>query len=144
LNLAGVLRERLRGSGCRALLPLRVRTTPRNFLYPDLVIICGKPRLTDEKQDTLINPKVIIEILSPSTRDYDYGGKFELYRQIPAFEEYLLVSQSEPKVEVFRKSSDDLWTLRTCRGIEAEVALESVQVTIPLREIFENVEFPAE
>ena len=80
-NLVFALKLRLRAVGCSIQpRPLRARVTPSKYLYPDLQIVCGNPELTDEHADTLVNPRVVIEILSPSTADYDHGGKFELYR----------------------------------------------------------------
>ena len=83
---------------------IRVRVSPKKYLYPDLLVYCGEPQLTDEVEDTITNPKVIVEVLSPSTANYDQGGKFRLYQQLPSFEEYVLVSQDTPRVEVSRKT----------------------------------------
>lgn len=138
-NLTASVVPRLRQRGCRAVLALRVRVNLRKFVYPDLAIICGEPALTDEHHDTLTNPVAIVEILSPSTADYDYGGKFALYRTLPSFREYALVSQSEPRVEVFRKADDGTWVLSTIPGLEASFTLSGVDV--PLAEIYEGVEF---
>ena len=111
-NVAGALR--LRGGPCRRVIaPVRVRVSPTKFLYPDVFVYCGEPALTDQHADTLTNPKVIVEILSPSTKDYNYGSKFEFYRLLPSFEEYVLISQTEPRVEVLRRNAHDRWTLTT-------------------------------
>ena len=112
--------------------------SPTKFILPDLLVYCGKPALTDEHQDTITNPKVVIEILSPSTRDYDYGEKFWLYRRLPSFEEYLLVSQSEPCVEVFRLTPEREWLLATYQGLEAVVPVPSLGISIPLAGIYEE------
>jgi Uma2 family endonuclease len=137
VNAAHRFSERLRGSVCRvANSTVRIRVSPTKFVYPDLVVVCGNPVFTDEVEDTIINPKVIVEILSPSTADYDYGGKFALYRRLPSFEEYLLIAQDEPRIEVFRKTPDSHWLLSTYEGLESTVRVESLDIALPLAEIY--------
>ena len=77
-----------------------------------------------------------MEVLSPSTADYDYGGKFALYRSLPSFEEYLLIAQDEPRIEVFRKNSEGHWVLYTYEGMESTVRVESLAIDLPLAEIY--------
>ena len=88
--------------------------------------------LTDEYQDTVTNPKVIVEILSPSTADYDYGQKFILYRKLESFEEYLLVAQDEARIEVARKTVDKRWLISTYEGLDAVVNVESLGISLPM------------
>ncbi len=134
--------ERLDGSPCEvAGATIRVRVSPSKYLYPDVIVYCGKPELTDEHQDTISNPKVIVEILSPSTEGYDYGKKFVLYRGLPSFEEYLLVSQDEPRVEVSRRTPENRWLLTTYSGLDAVVQVESLGISIPMTELYDGVEF---
>ena len=143
-NLCWRLGERLFKSPCHAAgSSIRVRTSPTKFVIPDIAVVCGKPALTDEYQDTLTNPKVIVEILSPSTADYDYGGKFIQYRQLESFEEYVLVAQDQPRVEVFRKTSGSRWIINTYEGLEAVAAVETLSISLPLIEIYSGIEFPA-
>jgi Uma2 family endonuclease len=143
INVAALLRTALRGTPCQvAGSSLRLRVSPTKFIVPDLIIVCGKPALTDEFQDTLTNPKVVIEILSPSTADYDYGRKFLLYRRLPSFEEYILISQDQARVEVYRKTSEDHWTLSTVRGLGGVVALQTVGVSLALADVYESVDLP--
>jgi len=143
VNIAGVLRERLAKTPCRAAGgPLRVRATPTRFVLPDLIVFCGKPVLTDEHQDTLTNPKVIVEILSPSTADYDYGEKFIVYRRIESFEEYVLVAQDQARVEVFRKTPDKRWLISTYEGLDAVAEVESLGISFKLAEVYAGVELP--
>src|SRR5947207_433815 len=120
---------------------LRVRVSPSKYVYPDILIYCGKPMLTDELSDTITNPKVIVEILSPSTEDYDYGKKFILYRSLPSFEEYLLISQEQPRVEVSRRTPENRWVLSTYIGLDTTVNVESLGISIPMGELYEGVEF---
>ena len=122
---------------------LRVRVSPTKYVLPDIVVVCGKPALTDEVQDTLTNPKVIIEILSPSTMDYDFGEKFRLYRRLPSFEEYVLVSQDRARVETYRKTADKRWVLTIFEGLDSVAPIESLNVSLPLAEVYDGVELPA-
>ena len=92
MNLALEVGNALRGGSCRAFdSDLRVRVSSRMYTYPDLTIVCGKPILADERQDILLNPKVIVEVLSPSTEYYDRGAKFQRYREIDSLTDYILV-----------------------------------------------------
>lgn len=137
------LKTALRGKPCKvASAAVRVRVRPSKFVIPDLMIVCGEPAFADKVRDTVTNPRVIVEILSPSTADYDYGEKFILYRGLPSFEEYLLVSQDHARVEVFRKTSDGRWMLTTYLGLDAVVPIESVGVDLALAEVYDGVEFP--
>ena len=133
----------LRGTPCRVAGPLRVRVSPSKYVYPDVLVYCGKPVTTDDQTDTITNPKVIVEILSPSTEDYDYGKKFVAYRALVSFQEYLLISQDKPRVEVFRKMPDERWVLTTFEGLNAVVAVESLAISIPMSDLYNGVEFPA-
>ena len=129
--------ERLYGKPCRVLnSPIRVRVSPTKFVYPDILVFCGKPDFTDDMQDTITNPRVIVEVLSPSTADYDYGGKFALYRRLPSFEEYFLIAQDEPRIEVFRKDPANRWILSSYAGLESTVRVESLDIVLPLAEIY--------
>ncbi len=96
--------------------------------------------LTDEYQDTVTNPKLIVEVLSPSTADYDYGQKFILYRNLESFEEYLLVAQDRARVEVAHKKPDKRWEITTYEGLDAVVNVESLGISLPTTEIYSGVE----
>ena len=122
---------------------VRVRVSPTKFVIPDVLVVCGKPEFTDEHQDTITNPKVIVEVLSPSTADYDYGGKFNLYRRLPSFEEYVLISQNQARVETFRKTLSNEWVLHTYEGLDARVRIECLGASVALRELYEGVELTA-
>ena len=143
-NFGRRLAERLDGTPCRlAGASLRVRVNATKYVYPDVLVYCGKPELTDEHSDTITNPKVIVEILSPSTEDYDYGKKFILYRSLPSFEEYVLVAQDQPRVEVSRRTPENRWVLTTYQGLDITVQVESLGISIPMAEIYTDIEFPA-
>ncbi len=131
---------RLLGGLCRAMMaPLRVRVSRTKYVYPDLMVVCGKPILTDENADTITNPKVVIEVLSPSTTDYDYGTKFGLYRSLPSLEEYVLVAQDRQRIEVFRRMDNQEWRLSRYDGAETVLPIESLNISIPLGEIYEGI-----
>lgn len=141
-NLTVAVGTRLQNSPCRVYAsPLRVRVSPKNFVYPDLMVICGKPVFTDESADTVINPKVIVEVLSPSTESYDYGLKFKLYRNLASLEEYIWVEPDTPTVEVFRKAGSE-WRFATVTGMNSVLNVESLGLAIPLGEIYDRIEFP--
>src|SRR5437667_3657255 len=91
--------------------------------------------------DTVVNPTVLVELLSDSTEAYDRGKKFEHYRHIPSLREYLLVSQKEPRIEQFIRQENNQWLLREAAGLEATLALPSLEITLALAEIFARVEF---
>jgi len=144
INTGRRLAERLDGTPCRVTVAsLRVRVSPSKYVYPDLLVYCGKPTLTDEHNDTITNPKVIAEVLSPSTGDYDYGKKFILYRSLESFEEYLLVSQDLPRIEVYRKTPEGRWVLSTYEGLNAVVNVESLGISMPMAQLYDGVEFPS-
>jgi Uma2 family endonuclease len=142
-NLAREFGNKLQGSRCVPFnrdLRLKAEATGL-FTYPDLSIICGPLEFADDAQDTVINPTVIVEVLSDSTEAYDRGKKFEHYRRIPSLREYLLVSQSEPHVEQFIHDDAGQWLLREAAGLDASLGLSSLQVMVALREIYANVTF---
>lgn len=109
------------------------------YTYPDVHVVCGDPRLADEHQDTLLNPTLIIEVLSPTTEAYDRGKKFEHYRSLESFVEYLLVSQSEPRVEQFLRQDGNRWLFSEAVGLEATLPLPSIQGELALGEIYDKV-----
>jgi len=121
---------------------LRIKVEATGLLtYPDLSIICGPPQFADGTDDTVVNPTVLVEVLSSSTEAYDRGRKFEHYRQIPTLQEYLLVSQTEPRIEQFIRQPDGRWLLNEAAGIDKKLDLPSLKITISLSEIFAKVNF---
>lgn len=113
------------------------------YTYPDVTIVCGDPEFEDAEVDTLLNPTALFEILSKSTEAWDRGGKFAHCRRLASLREYVLVSQSEPKVERFVRQLDDQWLLAEFNGLDAVVALKSIECEIPLAELYLKVEFDA-
>jgi Uma2 family endonuclease len=112
---------------------LRLRVSPDGlYTYADGLVIYGDPRFADDQQDTLLNPALIVEVLSPSTEAYDRGFKSAQYRTVESLEEYALVSQAEPRVEVFRRQPGGHWLLSEAVGLEAVCHFESLDCAIPL------------
>jgi len=143
INLGGELRSRLKASDCvvyNADMKVKVQTTGL-FTYPDVSVACGEQSFLDAQEDTLLNPVVVFEVLSDSTEAYDRGKKFEHYRQIPSCREYLLVSQTEPRIEQFIRQSNGEWILKEAAGMSAEIKLPSLGIVLPLAEVFAKVKF---
>lgn len=123
---------------------MRVRIgRQEDYVYPDISVVCGPPQFDpdDLKKTTIINPRLVVEVLSDSTESYDRGAKFDLYRQVPSLEEYILVSQREPLIETFLRQADGAWLFNAWKGAEATVIVRSLNITLPLAEIYSRVEF---
>jgi Uma2 family endonuclease len=143
-NVHAELRHHFRGRACRAFISdIRVQIGGgRRYVYPDVFAVCGEPVYMDGTLDTLMNPVLIVEVLSPSTEAYDRGEKFLHYRTIETLQEYVLIAQDRALVERFVRGGD-FWTLSTISDLNAALKLTSVGCTIPLREIYENVVLPS-
>jgi Uma2 family endonuclease len=142
-NLTGELRQALKGNSCTTYNSnLRILVDQTGlYTYPDASIVCGPLEIAEGQPDVVLNPTVLFEVLSVSTEAYDRGQKFGNYRQIESLREYVLVSQKEILVERFQRNSDNSWTLTESRGIDSQMALTSVGITIPLTEIYDKVDF---
>lgn len=139
LNIASALKQRLRGTPCRAYIAdmkLRVETADA-FFYPDVMVSCH-PEDRQAKQ-YLSHPTLIVEVLSDSTADYDRGGKFVAYRKLASLQEYLIVDIDNRRVECFRRTADHDWLLHDYIG-EIDCQLHSLSLSLPLAEIFEDIE----
>jgi Uma2 family endonuclease len=145
-NLAFSIRTALGSGPCVVVSSdLRVRvSTDGLHTYPDVVVVCGEIKILDGRNDTLLNPILIIEVLSPGTEAYDRGFKSAQYRMLETLQEYALVSQSEPRVEIFRRQSSGDWLLSDAVGLEAICRFDSVDASVKLSEIYANVTFEAE
>jgi Uma2 family endonuclease len=144
-NVLVALGIRLRGNPCKPLdgnMRIRIPNKLR-YLYADATVICGHPEFDplDKTRTTITNPKVVIEVLSDSTESYDRGGKFDLYREIPTLEEYVLVSQHQALMESFLQRPDGTWLFSPVKGPQSSLALQSLNIVLPLAEIYEGVEF---
>ncbi|MEB3230956.1 MAG: Uma2 family endonuclease [Leptolyngbyaceae bacterium] len=114
-----------------------------SYTYPDVLAVAATPQFTDEKQTALINPCLIVEIRSASTAAYDKTDKFQLYRSIPEFEEYVLVDQTAYRVEQYTKKAVNQWLLTEWIGPDAVFSLQSVGVEITLVDLYKRVQFEA-
>ena len=145
LSVAAELRAAVRGTRCTPFgseLRVRVEAANRDF-YPDAAVVCGEERYLDEKRTTLLNPTLLVEVLSESTERFDRGKKFAHYRRLASLREYVLVAQDRPSVEVFRKGEDGRWTLfEPDEGGAVELA--SVGAVLRLADVYENVDFEDE
>lgn len=143
-NAAREFGNKLCGKKCvpyNADLRIQVQTNGL-FTYPDLSVICGPLQFADGTDDTVTNPTLLVEVLSPSTEAYDRGQKFLQYRQIPSLQAYLLVSQHEPLLELFVRQDGNQWSLREAAGLAAQLEVLSLEITISLAEIYAGVTFP--
>lgn len=142
-NIFAAFHAQLRGRPCRAYVnDMRVKvSTTGLYTYPDVVALCGEPQFDDEQKDTLLNPTVIVEVLSPSTEAYDRGGKFGHYRKLASLAEYVLVSQEESHIEHYVRQPDNQWLLSEASGLQEAVQLPSINCTLALSEVYEKVTF---
>ena len=150
LIVANVIRHlgnRLDGKPCRVYdSNLRVRITKTVlYTYPDASVICGSRQIDpdDSAGQTILNPRVIVEVLSPSTEAYDRGEKFGRYRQLDSLEEYVLVSQLTPRVEMFFRQGDGTWLFDAASELTGTAKLRSLKIDLPLADVYAGIEFPA-
>jgi len=142
-NLIGELYGRLKGLPCRTYSSdQRLHVDPTGlYTYPDILIVCGEPQYDAKDRDTITNPTAIIEVLSPSTEKYDRGAKFRQYQQLASLKEYILVSHDEPLCERFVRQDDGSWNLTSATGLTGSFTFQSLAVSIPMTDIFRDVEF---
>ena len=145
-NIVTELRNRLRSGPCRPVAnDQRVQTQATGLnTYPDVVVVCGEPHFTDDFLDTLVNPIVLVEVLSDSTEAYDRGEKFAHYRRIETLSDYVLVTQDKSRVEHFTRQPDGQWLLSVAEELEAKVVLSSVGCELALSDIYDTVALPTE
>ena len=142
-NISAGLHSRLRDSGCVAIANEMRVSTPSTSSYfdPDVVVVCEEPRFEDDVFDILLNPIIIVEVLSPSTEAYDRGERLLHYRQLESLKEYILVSQDRVYVERYLRKQEE-WGYTSLQELGEVLPLISIQCKLPLREIYENVKFP--
>ena len=142
-NISAQLHARLRSSRCVVFAnEMRVSIpSVKSYFYPDVGVVCGEPRFEDDVFDTLLNPIVIVEVLSPSTEAYDRGDKFAHYRQLQSLQEYILVSQDKVRVDHYVRHAAQ-WILTDFQEPDQQLPLTSIQCELPLQEIYERVPFP--
>ena len=109
------------------------------YTYPDVLVVCGEPHFDDEQGDTLLNPTLIVEVLSPNTEAYDRGKKFEHYLSIDSLSEYLLISQDEPRIEQFVRQDGGRWLFTAVAGLDSRITLPSILCELSLAEVYDKV-----
>lgn len=140
-NVVIKLSQVLSGRGCRPYSNDHRIHIPGVDLhtYPDASVVCGDPKMSEADPYAITNPLVLIEVLSPSTESYDRGRKFEFYRRIDSFREYLLINQFEPRVESFSRSDSGLWKIDVVEGLKAILAIPSLNCQLPLQDVYRDV-----
>ena len=139
-NLLSILQQSLKGKSCRPFNSDQRIYVPQNTLYtyPDISVVRGEWMTKDNDEYNLLNPILIIEVLSNSTRSYDRGDKFKLYRDIPSLREYVLVDSASLAIEAFRVNDNEHWELEELKHSEKVLTLHSINVEIPLSDIYDN------
>lgn len=142
-NLHLELASSIRRPGCEVLgSDLRVKLPRKNYVYPDLSVVCGDPQLADSRQDILLNPQVIFEILSPSTEKFDRGLKMRYYKMLDSLTDYILVDQQDVRIEHYSRTSGNIWTVREYDDLGATLDISSIEASLALSRIYARVEFP--
>ena len=140
-SITGVLYRQLEDRPCE-IYPNDMRVwlpQTKRYVYPDLSVVCGEPQFGDDYLDNLLNPTVIIEVLSPSTEGYDRGEKFHHYRTIPSLREYLLIAQDAYRIEHFVRQGEQHWLLTVADGLAASIHLSSIDCTLRLADVYKKV-----
>lgn len=140
-NVASEIRSQLKNRNCTVYSSdLRINVSRTGlYTYPDVSVVCGNPVYVDDKKDTITNPVLIVEVLSKSTKDYDRGEKFEQYRTLESFKEYILISQDKYHVEQYVRQSDKTWLLSETNRIEDTLTLKSIDCKLALQEVYDKV-----
>lgn len=146
LGIGSLLRVALRDRGCFVYpSDMKVQIAAANiYTYPDISVVCGEREFTPGRRDAILNPILLVEVLSPNTEMYDRGKKFGHYRRIPALREYVLVAQDSPMIEHYVRQDDGSWLWATAEGLNASITLPTLGCTLPLSEIYRQVEFESE
>jgi Uma2 family endonuclease len=144
INTIRELSSQLKKRSCKVYAnDMRVRVSPTGlFTYPDVMVVCGQTQFDDSHLDTLLNPTLIVEVLSDSTEAYDRGRKFEHYRKLESLAEYVLIAQHRPHVESYRRQPDQRWVFAESDGLDDSLPLDAIDCKLALAEIYDKVEFP--
>ncbi|MCB0080797.1 MAG: Uma2 family endonuclease [Caldilineaceae bacterium] len=144
-NIFAALHRSAHSKGCIAFgSNMKIRMDTHDlYSYPDAMLICGKPQFQPNRTDVIVNPRLIVEVLSKSTESYDRGKKFEFYRSLPSFQEYLLVDQHRVQLELYYRVGIGHWDLTIVDQIDAVITLRTMDLELPVRAIYEQVEWLA-
>jgi Uma2 family endonuclease len=140
-NILGELNQQLRGKPCEVYpSDMRLKVTATGlYTYPDVVVVCGEPKFEDEYVDTLLNPTLLVEVLSQSTERYDRIAKSSYYRTLDSLAEHLLVAQDEVRLEQYVKQANGQWLLFECTSLDNVVELPSIGCSLALRDVYDKV-----
>jgi Uma2 family endonuclease len=143
-NLVSTIWPRVKGRACEVYAnDLRLRVTPAGlYTYPDVMVVCGNPQFADDQKDTLVNPVLIIEVLSDSTRTYDTGRKFQHYRALPSLAEYLTIEQDEPRIAHWTRQRENHWDFVEFDNLAQSTQLTSIGCSLALAEVYDRIEWP--
>jgi Uma2 family endonuclease len=143
VNVLTALKSALRGRGCEIYpADMRVKVGATGlYTYPDISVVCGEAAFNDDRLDTLLNPTVVFEILSPTTERYDRGRKFQHYRELESLQMYVLIAQDMPRIECYARTGSDQWVLSDYKGLDTDAQLEPIGATLQLAEVYEQVDW---
>lgn len=146
INVTGEIHRQLKGRHCRAYSnDMKVRTgTQSLFSYPDLVVVCNEPRFHDIQRDVMLNPTLIVEVLSPSTEAFDRRRKFVQYQDIASLQTYVLIAQNEPRIEQYNRQDNATWPCSVVTGRENSIYLASIDCTLALADVYDRIQFTTE
>lgn len=142
-NCVQTLGQQLKKKPCRVYpsdLKLRIEATGL-YTYPDLSVVCGEPQLETDAGDVLLNPIVLVEVLSDSTEAYDRGKKFEHYRTIPSLQHYVMIAQDRHSIDCFSRAADGSWSMTSCQGLEGKITLDAIGSELVGTEVYDKVIF---
>ncbi len=141
INAIVALRQRLRSKGYRVYSNgMGVRVAPDLCIYPDVSAVCGAGEFVDDQNDTLLNPGLIVEVLSPSTEAYDRGRKFDQYKTIPSLTHYVLIASDRVHVDLFTRESEGRWLVTSASGLDAALELPGMEASLSLSELYEDTD----
>lgn len=145
-NMYSALRREIRKRNCQAFVSdMKVRISESDlYTYPDVAVACGEIEYGSDIEDVLLNPRVLVEVLSKSTESRDRGWKFQQYQKLPSLVDYVLVSQDQPLVERFTRQANGNWVLTNFAGLEATFSLTAIECPLTLAELYLDVEFGEE
>ncbi len=137
------LGNQLVGKPCEVYMAdMRVRAGPAAYVYPDVIVVCGEPRFADDEFDTLLNPTVLVEVLSPSTEARDQGDKLQYYSLLESVKDYLLIASDKVRLDHYVRQSDNEWKVRLYLELSDQVGLASIRCKLALADVYAKVKFP--
>lgn len=140
INTIAALHTQLRKGTCSVFGSDMLVQAPGLFAYPDVSVVCGTPQFLDDKRNVLLNPIVLVEVLSPSTAKYDRGEKFQRYQQIASLQHYLLIAQDKIHIEHYIRQDDDTWLLTETHDLSASIEIAALQAALSVADVYEKTD----